>query len=106
MNTNWGTFILGAVAGAAGAVLVQQSLTKTTYVSAEKALKEVKEAFKSEGTIDGSWIKMKPEPIKKVGMDKMVYKGGVSRTIGQEREQFEFIADSKTGAIMDVYRTY
>ncbi|KAB7706017.1 hypothetical protein F9802_12400 [Bacillus aerolatus] len=103
---NWGTFILGAAAGAAGAVLVQQGLAKTTYVSAEKALKEVKEAFKTEGSIDGSWIKMKPEPLTKTGLDKMVYKGGVSRTIGQEREQFEFVADSKTGAIMDVYRTY
>ncbi|KZO01493.1 PepSY domain-containing protein [Bacillus badius] len=103
---NWGAFLLGAAAGAAGAVIAQQNLSKTTYVSAEKALKEVKEAFKSEGPIDGSWIKMKPEPLKKAGMDKMVYKGGVSRTIGQEREQFEFVADSRTGTIMDVYKTY
>nr|WP_039234318.1 PepSY domain-containing protein [Bacillus thermotolerans] len=103
---NWGTFILGAVAGAAGAVATQKYVTTSTYASADKALKEVKEAFKAEGPIDGSWIKMKPEPYKKAGINKLVYKGGVSRTIGQEREQYEFIADSHTGTIMDVYRTY
>ncbi|MFK2824706.1 hypothetical protein QYG89_03195 [Bacillus sp. B190/17] len=106
MSIKWSTFILGAAAGAAGALLVQQNLSKATYVSAEKALKEVKDAFKTEGAIDGSWVKMKPETLKKTGMNKLIYKGGVSRTIGQKREQFEFIADSKTGAIMDVYKTY
>ncbi|WP_338750747.1 hypothetical protein [Bacillus sp. FJAT-52991] len=105
MKFSWSTFILGAAAGAASALLVQQNVTNTASASAERALKEVKEAFKGEGTIDGSWVKMKPEPMNKTGMNKMVYKGGVSRTIDQNREQFEFIADSRTGTIMDVYKT-
>ncbi|WP_100331883.1 PepSY domain-containing protein [Bacillus xiapuensis] len=105
MKIHWGTLFLGAAAGAAGALLVQKNVASCTYVSAEKALKEVKEAFKEEGSIDGSWVKMKPEPLKKTGMDKMVYKGGISRIVGDQREQYEFIADSRTGTIMDVYKT-
>nr|WP_204556652.1 hypothetical protein [Bacillus ectoiniformans] len=101
---NWGTFLLGAAAGAAGALAVNEGLSKTTYVSAEKALKSVKDAFKKEGTIDGSWIQMRPEKLQKTGMEKMIYKGGITRTTSEGSEQFEFIADSQTGTIMDVYK--
>lgn len=105
MKLNLGTFILGAAAGAAGAVLAQQYLAQNTYVAAEKALKNVKDNFKQEGTIDGSWIQMKPEEWTKTGLSKMVYKGGISRTTAEGgSEQFEFIADSETGSIMDVYK--
>jgi predicted small secreted protein len=104
MKIGWKSFALGAVAGAAGTFFAQKAVTSSTNVSAEKVLARVKEAFNKEGTIEGSWIQMKPEEYQKFGIETTIYKGGVSRRRNGELEQYEFIADASTGTIMDVYR--
>ncbi|MDQ0215739.1 putative small secreted protein [Oikeobacillus pervagus] len=104
MKYNWKTFLAGAVSGAIGALAVQQAISNQMSVSAEKILENVKEAFKKDGAIDGSWIQMKPEEFHKLGLQTTVYRGGISRRVNEKLEQFEFIADAKTGTIMDVYR--
>ena len=48
---------------------------------------------------------MKPEEHQILAVKNQVYRGGISRHHGNELEQFEFIADAKTGTIMDVYKT-
>ncbi|HZG71368.1 MAG TPA: hypothetical protein VEY51_07490 [Chondromyces sp.] len=104
MKLNWSTLLLGVAAGAAGALLVKKGLTDSGYITAERALRLVKDSFKEEGPIDGSWIHMVPEKYEKTGLSKMVYKGGISRSQASGLEQYEFIADARTGTIMDVYR--
>ncbi|WP_017756158.1 PepSY domain-containing protein [Calidifontibacillus oryziterrae] len=89
---------IGAIAGA----YVNQKYMKN-HISSETALKIVKKAFKDHGPIDGSWIHMKPEKVNKFNLSYNVYRGGITRTIDSKVEQYEFLVDSKTGTIIDVY---
>lgn len=72
--------------------------------SAELVLKDIKNSFKEEGPIDGSWIYMTPEPFEKEAIHMKVYKGGISRIKNGQFEQFEFAADSKTGTVVELVK--
>jgi len=100
---NWKTFIAGITVGAAAGYAVNETLHHTVNVSAETVLAKVKKAFKENGPIDGSWIQMTEEDYEKYPFKTRVYKGGVSLTKDGEKKQYEFIADSKTGTVLDVY---
>jgi predicted small secreted protein len=100
---NWKSFALGAAVGAVGGIVLSGTVKDHKTVSPEKVLKEVKERFKEDGKIDGSWISMKPESFKQHTFETQVFKGGISRRVDGELEQFEFIADVKSGTILDVY---
>lgn len=98
---SWKKFFIGVGFGAAAAaILLQQK--EGHDISAEKALKNVKNTFKEKGPISGSWIHMVPEKINKNGLDYSVYRGGVSRHVNDEAEQYEFLVDTKTGGILEV----
>jgi len=101
---NWKDVTVGAVVGIAAGIAISQGTSKTVSVSADKVLQDVKDQFKQRGSIDGSWIQMKPEEHEILAVKNHVYRGGISRHQGSELEQFEFIADAKTGTIMDVYK--
>ena len=101
---NWKTFLIGAGAGAAAGILVSQTVNKKQGISSERALDIAKSAFKKHGPIQGSWIQMKKQPYNKSLLQYEVYIGGISRTGNDDTlEQYEFIIDSKTGAILDAY---
>ena len=46
---------------------------------------------------------MKRKPYKKSFLQYEVYIGGISRSADDQTEQYEFIVDRKTGAILDAY---
>lgn len=100
----WKSFLLGVAVGALSSYATNQLLTSKSYISAEKVLEHAKNVFKAQGPISGSWIHMKLEPYEKNYLSYQVYKGGISRNLKDgSREQFEFIADAKTGTLLDVY---
>ncbi|MEH7124132.1 PepSY domain-containing protein [Bacillus sp. JJ1532] len=101
---NWKSFLLGVGVGLAGGYAARELLVQKTAVSPERALSNAKNAFKNEGPISGSWIHMQTEPYQKDQLKYDVYRGGISRYTGEETEQYEFIADAKTGTILDAYR--
>ncbi|TFD98182.1 MULTISPECIES: hypothetical protein [Jeotgalibacillus] len=101
---NWKDVSIGAAVGLAAGVLISKSAAQTVSVSADKVLNDVKTQFKKQGPIDGSWIQMNPEEHEVMGVKNKVYRGGISRHQGSDLEQFEFIADSKTGTVMDIYK--
>jgi predicted small secreted protein len=98
---NWQKFFLGVSVGFASAYLLNKSMTEKG-VSAEKALRNVKESFKQNGPISGSWIQMVPEEYKKNHILYKVFKGGLSRENNGLLEQYEFIVDATTGTIIDI----
>lgn len=98
---NWKSFVLGLSVGLVSGFVAKELLETNTNVSPEKALSNAKSLFKQSGPISGSWIHMKPESYEKQGLTYDVYRGGISRTVGHEIVQYEFIADAKTGAIID-----
>ncbi|MCM3125563.1 PepSY domain-containing protein [Mesobacillus sp. AQ2] len=100
---NWKAFVLGVGAGLAGAYAVKELASQKETVSAEKVLNDAKAAFKKSGPISGSWINMTVEAFSKPPIEYQVYKGGVSRNVDGRVEQYEFIADAATGAILDAY---
>lgn len=100
---NWKPFLLGAAAGLAGAYAVKELASQNDSVSADKVLVQAKTAFKKSGPISGSWINMTSEPFKKGPLDYQIYRGGITRNADGTVEQFEFIADAATGAILDTY---
>ncbi|TDL34273.1 hypothetical protein E2R51_00715 [Jeotgalibacillus sp. S-D1] len=101
---NWKDVTVGAFVGLAAGIAISQGTARTASVSADKVLKDVKDQFKQDGSIDGSWIQMKPEEHEILSVKNQVYKGGISRQQGNNLEQFEFIADAKTGTVMDIYK--
>ncbi|WP_153730937.1 PepSY domain-containing protein [Sporosarcina obsidiansis] len=98
-------FLAGILTGVAAGVVVNEAFNKLNeQVPADNVLKKVKEAFKEEGPIDGSWIVMKPEPYTNHVISMEVYRGGVSRMKDGRLEQYEFAADAKTGTVVELVR--
>lgn len=100
---NWKIFFIGVGAGLAGAYAVKELASQKETVSADKVLQHAKAVFKKSGSISGSWINMNAEPYTKPPIEYLVYKGGISRNVDGQVEQYEFIADASTGAILDAY---
>lgn len=95
--------LIGFATGVAATFLVKEVYDrKEKLYPADNVLKQVKSAFKEEGPIDGSWIFMKTEPYKQHAISTEVYKGGITRHHQDELEQFEFLADAYTGAVLEV----
>lgn len=99
---NWKAFFLGTAAGLIGGYAIKEVFSNKINVSPEKVLEQVKNHFKQQGPISGSWIYMKAEPYEKSKIHYEVYKGGISKHHNGKTEQYEFIADASTGTILDV----
>ena len=92
--------VLGAVAGVLGMKLAEQQ----QVVKGEQVLEEVKAAFLVEGPIEGSWIELKKKPLQKFALKYQTYLGGITRLEDGALVQYEFLADAKTGTVLDLYR--
>lgn len=100
---NWKTFLTGVSTGLVAGIVLRESIAKNQKITAEKALANAKAAFKKHGPIQGSWIQMEKQPYTKSFLEYEVYIGGISRTVNDQTEQYEFIVDTTTGAILDAY---
>lgn len=98
---NWKSFFIGLGVGIAGGYAARELLVQKTLVQPEKALANAKELFKQNGPISGSWIYMKPKTYQKQDLTYTVYKGGISRMQDGQLNQYEFVADAKTGCVID-----
>lgn len=98
---NWKSFLLGLGTGIVTSIAVKELMNDKVFVSPEKALANAKNLFKQSGPISGSWIHMKAEPYQKGDLTYKVYKGGISRTVNNQLEQFEFVADALTGTVIE-----
>ncbi|WP_138420663.1 PepSY domain-containing protein [Aquibacillus sediminis] len=98
---DWKKVLISAGLGAlAGYVIAEQ--VNNRPISPESALRSVKETFRKEGPISGSWIYMKPEELNKNGLNYTVYHGGITRTIDGQNHQYEFFVDADTGSVIEV----
>ncbi len=96
-------FLAGVLTGVAAGIVVNEAIDRVNRnVSADSVLNTVKQAFKNEGPIDGSWIVMKTEPYTNNVITMDVYRGGISRIKNGELEQFEFAADATTGSVVEL----
>lgn len=96
-------FMLGVVTGLAAAVIIKEVTEKVSpYKSANEILENIKADFKKDSPIDGSWIYMKIENFSNGFTEVPVYRGGISRLKNGEMETYEFAADARTGAVVDL----
>ena len=96
-------FMIGVGVGLAAAVIIKEVSERVApYLSADDILLTIKEDFKKQGPIDGSWIYMKPEVYSNGYTEVPVYRGGISRILDGETETFEFSADARSGAIIEL----
>lgn len=96
-------FLVGVLTGVAAGIVVNEAIHRIDKnVAADSVLNDVKDAFKKEGPIDGSWIVMKTEPFSNDVITMDVYRGGISRIKNGEVEQFEFAADAATGTVVEL----
>ncbi|WP_412988284.1 PepSY domain-containing protein [Pediococcus siamensis] len=90
--------------GIATGSLISWSLFHQRNISANTILEKVRKAFLKEGPIEGSWIEMKQVPLQKFAVKTTVYYGGITRYEDGNLIQYEFLADAKTGTVIDIYR--
>jgi predicted small secreted protein len=98
---SWKKFIFGITVGAATTFLIQSQVNKE-YISAEKALKLVKDTFKKDGPIEGSWINTERETYTENDVVHTVYRGGVSKRTDDELNHYNFVMNAKTGTLISV----
>ncbi|MDR0921066.1 MAG: PepSY domain-containing protein [Lactobacillales bacterium] len=92
--------ILGLAAGISATLLFKQKKTLTS----EDVLNQVKHEFLKEGPIEASWIHEEKEPLNKFAIHTKNYKGGIIRKEGNETVTYEFVADAKTGTVIEIHR--
>lgn len=95
--------ITGAVISFILGIVTFFIIDRKTPVNADKILNDVKDQFREEGPIEGSWIEMTKVPWKKYAYNTDVFYGGISRMETGKVAQYEFVADAYTGALMDIY---
>ena|SRR5699024_6225635 len=96
-------FLIGAGVGfLLGFILTEQM--ERRKISPERGLQLAKETFQKNWPINGSWIYVNPERIKRNGLVYETYRGGISRNIDGVNSQYGFYIDIDTGAIIDVFK--
>lgn len=96
-------FLVGVATGLAAAVIIKETSSRISpYVPANNVLNNIKEQFKQQAPIDGSWIYMKTEEFNNGISTFPVYRGGISTIVDGETKSYEFAADAKTGVIVEL----
>lgn len=103
-NKNYGlliliSFILSFFIGALSFFFIDRH----TAVNPDSVLDQVKNSFRKEGPIEGSWIEMTKVPWSKHALQTDVYYGGLSRKEDGKIKHYEFLADAYTGSLLDIY---
>ena len=98
----WKKFLLGAAAGFACGYAAKIIMHKYEQIAPETILNEVKTEMKQYGKIIGSWIVMTPEVYTINNKQYKVYRGGYTQMSQEQPIQFEFIADARTGTLIEL----
>jgi predicted small secreted protein len=96
-------FAIGVVVGLATAVIIKEVSDRALpYKSADEVLAALKQQFKKDGHIEGSWVYMKPEQFENGYTSIPVYRGGITQIIDGESKTYEFVADAYQGILLEV----
>lgn len=96
-----GRFFIGVAAGIAMGYVISKN-KKTKRVKPEKVIQLVKNRYKNQMNIIGSWIHVEPKSEILNGIQYNIYQGGLTGVIGDSPQFLEFIADADTGTLIRV----
>ncbi|WP_195495175.1 PepSY domain-containing protein [Enterococcus gallinarum] len=96
---------IGVSVGFAGGIFSTLWMKKKQSMNADDVLDQIKAAFLKEGPIEGSWINFEKQPLRKFAVTSQGYTGGITRTEDGQLITYEFLADAKTGTVLDIQRS-
>ncbi|MCY3036393.1 hypothetical protein QP173_05370 [Aerococcus urinae] len=96
-------FACGLVIGGVAAALIYDQVQAHKAKDGMEVLEAVKDHFKKDGDIEGSWIELQPVHVNRFGQEQKLYYGGISRLENNKVVQYEFYADAITGNIVDIF---
>lgn len=99
-----GGVALGASIGLASGIASTIWAKNREKIHPDTILEKVKRAFLTEGPIEGSWINFEKQNIRKFAVQLQGYSGGITRLEDGQLVSYEFVADAKTGTVLDVKR--
>lgn len=94
---------------AVGSVVATATVTalywhhRNRILKPNRTLEKIKKEFSKTYSVTGSWIEMKPTLYKESENVQTVYYGGLSLLEENKHVQYEFIANAKSGAVVDWY---
>ena len=97
--------IVGSSIGLATGIVAHHYYKKKQKMSPDKVLEQIKTDFLKEGPIEGSWINFEKQPLRKFAVTSQGYTGGITRTEDGQLITYEFLADAKTGTVLDIQRS-
>lgn len=96
---------VGLGLGFAGGIFSTIWLKNKQNLHADDVLETIKAAFVKEGPIEGSWINFEKQPLRKFAVTSQGYTGGITRTEDGQLVSYEFLADARTGTVLDIQRS-
>lgn len=96
--------LTAGIAGFSAGIATGRLKTSSRHVlSSEKVLHFVKEAAKESLPIDGAWIYLSPQTMTRDALTCEVYRGGLTAAAeGKTVRHFDFVADARTGALLEL----
>ncbi|WP_438360613.1 PepSY domain-containing protein [Levilactobacillus namurensis] len=94
------TGFLGGIMG----IFITQLFKGAAHLDPDTILDRVKRQFRQESPIEGAWIEHQTVPYQKFAVKTRVYYGGINRYEDDQLVQYQFIADAKTGSVLDIHR--
>lgn len=104
-NNTANPWIVPITLGASGlAGFIAGKLFGNRQMSAKRILKLVRNDFKREGSITGSWIDQHAFPFQRFAVKTNAYQGGLTRREDDQLVNYEFKADAYTGSLLELKR--
>ena len=104
-NNSLNPRLLPVTLGASGVVgFLAGKLFGQRRISADQILKMIRDDFKREGEVTGSWINQHRIPYQRFAVKTEAYEGGVTRLEDDQPVDYQFIADAKTGSLLSLKR--
>lgn len=93
------SFIISLILGVISFFIIKNNRA----VHPDQILNTVKEKFRKDGPIEGSWVEMTKVPWLQDSHKREVYYGGLSRFEKNKIKHYEFIADAHSAELIDLY---
>lgn len=87
---------------AAGFAAEKFSAGGRRILSPEKVLRLVKQTAKESVPTDGAWIFLSPHTWTKDALTTVVYRGGLIMNESSPATHYDFIADARTGSLLEL----
>ncbi|MDF2911179.1 MAG: hypothetical protein K0Q56_2060 [Sporolactobacillus laevolacticus] len=103
MSKHFGTaIVVGTIAGYLAGIATCRLMAEKKTLSSEHVLDRVKKAVSEQLSINGAWIYLTPHTWSKDSFTHFVYKGGLTSSENGISRHFDFIADARSGTLLEL----